>query len=816
MTAALALVVLVMPASASAAGRCGAHPWCDTSLSPDTRANLLVAQMTNDEKAAFLGGDDLQGVLGGEGTHTGTQQGVPRLDVPTIYYSDGPQGSRSGKATAMPGPMALAATFDRDTARTYGATVGDEVRAKGNDVVFAPTINVMRTPLGGRTFEAYGEDPFLIGQTAANWIKGAQSQGVIADVKHFALNNQEGIGAAPVGVLGASALGSRMTVDVQVDERTLREIELSGFEAAVKQGGAGSVMCSYNKFRGDYACQNKHLIQDILEGEWGFKGFVLSDYGANHDTVGSLNNGLDFEPWPAVVYAPQAISAAVASGQVSQKALDDHARRILRTLFAYGALDHPTIPYDNAKIDQAGHKRTAGEVAEQAATLLRNQNGQLPLDASKLKRIALIGSDADTFKNRGGSAGITPFAVTTPREAITQRAGQGVQVTYDDGSNTDAAVADAKAADVAIVFASDSSIEGKDKTCLNLTCPTDATLPSAGKDVHDQDALIEAVAAAKPQTVVVLETGGPVLTPWRNQVPAILEAWDPGEDGGTAIARVLFGDVDPGGRLPVTFPLSLDDEPTAGDPEKYPGVAEQEKYKEGVFVGYRWFDEHKLGVAYPFGHGLSYTTFSLSDLRLEPGSDATVSAVVKNTGSRTGTAVPQLYLGLPDVNKDVIQPPRQLKGYAKVALQPGQSKRVSLSLDERAFSYWDTPAKGWRIKPGCYTAEVGFSSRDLPLRGTIGRGQACSGELVLPASRRACMSRRAITITLPKRMRSARVTYAGRSVKARRSHRRLRARVDLRRLPRQRVTIRVRGRSATGRTLRQTRVFRTCTKKRSR
>jgi beta-glucosidase len=807
------LLVACGAPAASAAGRCGAHPWCDTSLSPDGRANLLVGQMTNDEKAAFLGGDDVSGVLGGEGTHTGTQQGVPRLELPTIYYSDGPQGSRSGQATAMPGPMALAATFDRETARTYGALVGDEVRAKGNDVVFAPTINVMRTPLGGRTFEGYGEDPFLIGQTAVAWIKGAQSQGVIADVKHFAENNQEGIGAAPVGVLGASALGSRMTVDVQVDERTLREIELTGFEAAVKQGGAGSVMCSYNKFRGDYVCQNKHLIQDILEGEWGFKGFVLSDYGANHDAVASLNNGLDFEPWPGVVYRPEAISAAVAGGQVAQKTLDDHVRRILRTMFAHGALDHAAIPYDNSKIDQAGHKRTAGEVAEQAATLLRNQNGQLPLDASRLKRIALIGSDAETFKNRGGSAGITPFSITTPREAITQRAGSGVQVTYDDGSDTDAAVADAKAADVAIVFASDSSIEGKDKTCLNLTCPTDATLPSAGKDVHDQDALIEAVAAAKPQTVVVLQTGGPVLTPWRDRVPAILEAWDPGENGGTAVARVLFGDVDPGGRLPVTFPNSLDDEPTSGDPEKYPGVAEQVKYKEGVFVGYRWFDEHKLGVAYPFGYGLSYTTFSLSGLRLEPGSDATVSAVVENTGTRAGTAVPQLYLGLPNVSKDVQQPPRQLKGYAKVTLKAGEAKRVSFPLDERAFSYWNTPAKGWRIEPGCYTAEVGFSSRDLPLRGTIGRGQACSGELVLPASRRACTSRRLITITLPKRMRSARVTYAGRRAKTSRRRGRMLARIDLRRLPRQRVTIRVRGRSAKGRTLRQTRVFRTCTKK---
>src|SRR4051794_39910582 len=644
------LAMLLVPSAAVAAGRCGSHPWCDTALSPDRRAELLLGAMTQDEKAAFLGGDDVGGVLGREGTHTGTQLGVPRLDLPTIYYSDGPQGPRAGKATAMPGPMALAATFDRGTARAYGTEVGSEVWSKGNDVVFAPTINVMRTPLGGRTFEGYGEDPFLIANTAVGWIKGAQSQGVIADVKHFAENNQEGVGAAPVGVLGASGPGSRMLVDAQVDERTMREIELRGFEAAVKQGGAGSVMCSYNKVNGQYACENKHLIQDILEGDWGFKGFALADFGAAHNTTDNLKNGLDFEPWPGLSYRPDLITAAVASGQVPQTTVDDHVRRILRTMFAYGAFDHAPIPYDDSKIDYVGHKQFAGEVAQHAATLLRNQNRQLPLDGSKLKRVALIGADADTFKNRGGSAGIVPYAVTTPREAITKRLGPGVHVTYDDGSNAAAAADNAEAADVALVFASDTSIEGKDKTCLNLTCPTDATAPTASKDAHDQDSLIEAVTAASPRTVVVLETGGPVLTPWRDKVAAILEAWDPGEDGGNAVTHVLFGDVDPGGRLPVTFPNSADDLPTAGDPEKYPGVAEQVKYKEGVFVGYRWFDEHKLAVAYPFGFGLSYTTFSLSGLRLEPGPDAaTVSAEVRNTGTRAGTAVPQLYLGLPDV-----------------------------------------------------------------------------------------------------------------------------------------------------------------------
>jgi beta-glucosidase len=784
------ILVLLAAAPASAAGRCGSHPWCDTSLSPDKRADLLVAAMTQDEKIAFLGGDDESGVLGGDGTHTGTQTGVPRLDVPTIYYSDGPQGPRAGQATAMPGPMALAATFDRATAKAYGAEVGNEVWLKGNDVVFAPTINVMRTPLGGRTFEGYGEDPFLIGQTAASWIQGAQSQGVIADVKHFAENNQEGIGAAPVGVLGVSGPGSRMLSNSVVDERTLREIELSGFEAAIEQGGSGTVMCSYNQVNGQYACENQHLIKDILEGEWGFKGYVLSDYGATHDTIASLNNGLDFEPWPAVAYSPQLITAAVTSGAVSQRTLDDHVHRILRTLFAFGAFDHPTIPYDNSKIDQAAHKRLAGQVAEQAATLLRDEHGQLPLSAD-VKRIALIGSDADTFKNRGGSAGITPFSVTTPREAIAKRAGPGVQVTYDDGSDTSAAVADAKAADVAIVFASDSSIEGKDKTCLNLTCPADATVPTASKDVHDQDSLIEAVAAATPHTIVVLETGGPVLTPWRDDVAAILEAWDPGEDGGDAIAHVVFGDADPGGRLPVTFPNALADEETSGDPEKYPGVGADVHYKEGVLVGYRWFDANRLTPAYPFGFGLSYTTFSLSGLRLDANG---ASVLVRDTGRRPGTEVVQLYVEIPSPGPGIVEPPRQLKGFAKVTLAPGAAKRVRLALDDRSFAYYDVRAKGWTVAPACYVVDVGTSSRDIALSGTLPRGGGTCAPT--PSGARRCTSRRVFEIRLPRGIRHARVTVGGRRVKVFRRAGRVRAVVDLRhaRARTVRVVIRTRGR----------------------
>jgi beta-glucosidase len=808
--AALLAVVCLGPAAASAvaAGRCGSHPWCDTSLSPDARADLLVAAMTQDEKIAFIGGDDVTGVAGGEGTHTGTQTGIPRLDVPTIYYSDGPQGPRAGKATAMPGPLGLAATWDRSVARRYGAEVGSEIWAKGNDVVYAPTINVMRTPYGGRTFEGYGEDPFLIGQTAAAWITGAQSQGVIADVKHFAVNNQEGVGAAPVGVVGAAAVGSRLTVDAQVDERTLREIYLSAFETAIKQGKAGSVMCSYNRVNGQYACEQHHLIQDILEGEWGFKGFVLSDYGATHDTIASLNNGLDFEPFPGVAYSPSLVTAALDSQQVSAATLDAHVHRILRTLFAFGSFDHPTIPYDNSKIDQAAHKRLAGRVAEQAATLLRNQGGILPLDAGHLKRIALIGADAVTFKNRGGSAGITPFSVTTPRDGITSRAGPGVSVEYDPGTDHAAAAALAKAADVAIVFVSDSSIEGHDKTCLNLTCPADAQAQTLQAATNDQDAMIEAVAAANPHTIVVMLTGGPVLTPWRDRVPAILEAWDPGEDGGDAIAHVLFGDVDPGGRLPVTFPASANDLPTAGDPEKYPGVAETVTYKEGVLVGYRWFDAKGIRPAFPFGAGMSYTTFALSDLRL---SGSRASVLVRNTGKRVGSEVVQLYVDIPPPAPGVPQPPRQLKGYAKVALAPGSARRVGIALDDRSFAHYDVVAKRWAVTPACYVIEVGRSSRDIALTATLPRGGgSCAAPATRPATR--CASLRAFEIRLPRGIRHARVRVAGKRVDVFRRGGRLRAFVDLRGHPRGAVKVVVTGRDAAGRAIRQTRRYHPCTR----
>ena len=716
--AALALVALIA-APASGAGRCGSaaeRPWCDTSLRPSKRANLLLAALTSAEKISLLAGDDLGGVGGGEGQHTGTSNGIPRVGLPTMYLSDGPVGTRQGRATGMPAPMSLASSFDPRVARRHAAVVGDEVRNKGNDVVYAPAMNLMRTPLNGRTFEYFGEDPYLAGRIGVGWVRGVQNEGVMANVKHYAVNNQEGIGIDGSGLpIGVGILGSRLTVNALVDERPLRELYLPHFEMAVKRGNAASVMCSYPRVNGDYACQNHHLLTEILRDDWGFDGFVLTDYGANKSTAPSLNAGLDLDIWPGVAYQPPLVEAALATGQVTQTTIDARIRAILRTLFAYGFFDRAAYVDDTAAINQRAHHRAAARIEQRGIVLLKNRTGLLPLRARRIDSLALIGPEADTIKDGGGSSAISEFKITTPLDAITRRLGAD-RVAYDDGSDPVQAAAVARDADVAVVVVGDRMTEGNDKRCLGLNC-------SQG-DGLDRDELIEVVAGANPRTVVVLQSGGPVLTPWRSRVPAILEAWYPGQNGGTAIARVLFGKAEPAGRLPATFPVHEEDLPTAGDFEKYPGTFETVRYKEGVLVGYRWFDEHRLHVAYPFGYGLSYTRFWLRGLRIEgrPGAPGGVraSVVVRNIGERRGFAVPQLYVGMPEPD-GLVQPPAQLKGFESVRLRPGAAKRVHFRLGRRAFSYWDTPADRWKVAPGCYRIAVGESSRDLPLRERICR-----------------------------------------------------------------------------------------------
>ncbi len=706
-----ALVALILPASAGALGRCGSQPWCDVALSDDLRAQILTDRLTIPERIGLLGGDDIFGIT--SIPHTGTENGVPRLNIPPTYYSDGPAGVRGTPATAFSSPLSLAASWSPSLARLQARTIADEAKHKGNDVVFAPTVNIMRTPYWGRTFEGYGEDPWLTSRLGVAWIQGAQAEGVIANVKHFAANNQEGRGGVP-NLTGLA--GGRLFVDVKADQRTLREIYLPQFEAAVKEGRSGTVMCSYNRLNGRYACENEWLLDTVLRKEWGFKGFVLADYGAAHNPWEALNAGLDFEPWPPIAYQPLLINAALLTG-AKQSQVDAAVRRTYRTLFAHGFFDRQAYARDE-RVNVEAHAAVARRIEESGITLLKN-DGILPLKPESTRSIAVVGPESTRIKGGGGSSAVKGYRSIVPVDGIARRAGPGVQIRRYDGTDPAQAAATASGADAAIVVVGDDSTEGVDKECLALACD------------GSKDKLVDAVAAANPNTIVVLTTGGPVLTPWRDRVKAVAEAWFPGQEAGDAIARVLYGDVDPGGRLPVTFPRSAGDLPAATDREAYPGFLDV-RYKEGVMVGYRWYDQRGLTPAYPFGHGLSYTRFrwgkKIAVAPSRTGAGATVALDVRNVGRRAGNVVGQLYLGLPDPRAGVQQPPRQLKAFTRANVGRGKRKRLRFTLNERSFSYWDTRSDSWQVAAGCYPLMIGTSSREPVRRAMLAVGGASCGK----------------------------------------------------------------------------------------
>ena len=586
---------------------------------------------------------------------TGTSNGVPRLGVPTIYYSDGPVGPREGKATAMPAPIGLASSFDSALARRVGVTIADEVRKKGNDVVHAPTVDIMRTPLAGRTFEGYGEDPWLSSRLAVALDQGAQSQGVIGNVKHFAPNSQEG---APPGVPPlTSVVGGRFTVDARVDARTLREIYLPPFEAAVKEADVGTIMCAYNRLNGSPACENRELLEQILRGDWGFDGFVVADYGfATKSTAASANNGMELDMPQGFFYSQPNLAPRSRRGR--------SARRRSTCAWATscarcsGSGRSTARPTRRTRPDRQGRPRRGRARGRGAGHGAAAKPGHA---AAERRRAEVDRRDRRRRQRLQGRRRLwrssrTPSAARARRSlaAPARRAGA---LRLRRRPRARAAVA--RGADVALVFASDTATEGVDKTSL----------------ATDDDALVEAVAAANPRTTVVLETAGPVLTPWRERVDAIVEAWYPGQAAGRAIARVLFGDTDPGGRLPATFP-SRRRTCRRRRPEAYPGVIEVE-HKEGVFVGYRHYDQRGLAPAYPVRARALVHVFSYRGLRIRKGrgNSAAVSVEVRNTGRRTGSEVAQLYLGLPDPG-GIKQPPRALKGARKLTLRPGRRRRV--------------------------------------------------------------------------------------------------------------------------------------------
>jgi beta-glucosidase len=699
------------------AATCG--PWMDTSQSPDQRARELLSVMTTSQKDQLLVGT-------GDFYYYGAADeipGIPALCIPNQVFNDEGQGLSDGQqnVTAFPSGMNDAATWDGNLAYTFGQTIGRQAWQKGINVWLAPGVDIGRVPMNGRTFEYYGEDPFLSGRTAASVIRGAQSEHVIATVKHYAANDQE---------------TNRMTVSADVDERTLEEISLPAYEAAVKQGGVGAVMCAYNRVNSVYACENHDLLTKYLKRQFGFDGYVMSDWGATHSTAASANAGLDQEHniTPGSFFG-SALVSAVQSGQVPMSRFNDMAFRVLRSMFQVGLFDYPATPEPQgsaADVDTPQADAVALKLSEDGTVLLKNSGGILPLTGTG-QRIALIGAAAGdgvtSVYNGGGSGQVVSAApkVVTPYQGIQQRAlANDDTVTYTDGSAIQDAVAAAKAADVAIVYGYYTESEGSDIPNLSLSssgCSLFGCLPGAA----NQDQMIADVAAANPNTIVVLNTGGPALMPWLGQVRGVLEAWYPGQEDGNAIAALLFGDVDPSGKLPMTFPKSMSDLPTQ-TAEQYPGVSEPGDsvgphaiYSEGLNVGYRWYDDMGIKPLFPFGFGLSYTNFSYSHLAVasatSPAGTATVSFDVTNTGSRPGSEVAQVYVGVP-ANNYAHEPLKQLRGFQKVYLRPRHTAHITVPISSRAVSYWDVASHSWKAETGCHPVLVGSSSRDIRLRGS--------------------------------------------------------------------------------------------------
>ncbi len=660
------------------------------------RIESLLKQMTLEEKVALLAGVDFWR------THA-----IERLGIPAIKVTDGPHGARTMDnvdpnrtipATCFPTAVGMAATWNTDLIHRVGAALGEEARARGCAVLLGPCVNIHRSPLGGRNFESYSEDPYLSSQMTVAIVKGIQSKKVSACVKHFALNNSE---------------YQRMTISSEVDERTKREIYFPSFEKAVKEAGTWSVMCSYNKVDGTFASENRRLLTEILKDEWGFEGLVVSDWYATHSTVPAANAGLDLEmPGPARFFG-EALVKAVKEGQVDVKTIDDKVRRILGVMVNTGALEGNISDTEKNK-EFPNHGKLAREVAEEAIVLLKNDNRPLPLDKKKLKTIAVIGPNAaSAVIQGGGSAQVTPYYKVTPLDAIKILGGDSVKIVYELGYDEaqspdllDKAVKAAASADVAIVFVGTTEkheSEGFDRKDMNLPL--------------GQDELVSRVAKANSKTIVVLNNGSPLAMPWLDKVPAVLEAFFPGQECGNAIAAVLFGLVNPSGKLPDTFPRRFEDNPAF---PYYPGENDKVVYGEGIFVGYRYYDTKNVTPLFPFGHGLSYTSFEYSHLKVSPAKakdKIKVSIDVTNTGKVAGKEVVQVYVS--DVASTAPRPPKELKAFQKVALAPGEKKQVEFTLTKEAFSFYDVKLKDWVAEPGDFEILVGSSSRDIRAKGKV-------------------------------------------------------------------------------------------------
>jgi beta-glucosidase len=806
----------------------------------EARINDLLPRLTLEEKILMVHGDENTGM---------DTTAIARLGIPRLSMTDGPHGVRWGQATAFPPGVSLGATWNEALLERVGAAIGRETLAKGRNIILGPCINIHRQPFGGRNFESYSEDPFLAGRLAVGYVKGVQGQHCVATPKHYAVNNQE---------------FERMTISAEISERAMREIYLPHFRMAVQEADAWSVMCSYNRINGTYACENPHLQIDILKKEWGFRGFVMSDWGAVHSTAPTAMSGMDVE-MPHGQYLGADLLKAVKDGAVPEKQIDAMVRNVLRVMFVSGIFDGQAVAATDW-LDSPFHRAVALDAARESITLLKNDNNVLPFKRNKIKTVAVIGPGAAVpHLGGGGSSQVTPTHAVTPLEGIAMQAGPDVEVRYTLGceTNVDAPFAAIPVEYLApsdaaygatgllaeyyegefasgpgivrvepgvnrnwgatgdeapglrrdnfsvrwtgaltppesgkyklVLLANDGSatlyVDGKTRAVVyalngvymykdpvitleagrahdikvefkgtgtrasaklgwlrrgenpldqaaQLAASSDAavvivsldrSIEGEGNDRETlslpglQDELIKAVVAAQPNTAVVLANGTPVLMDkWLDATPALVEAWYPGQEGGRAIAEVLFGDVNPSGHMPVSFPVSW--EKSAAYPN-YPGADGKVAYDEDILVGYRWHDTRGVAPLFPFGHGLSFTTFAYSNLKINvenakaaaPKAVATVD--VKNTGSVAGKAVAQLYVK--DDKASVLRPEQELKGFNKILLQPGETQTVSFTLDAQAFSYFDEKSMKWVAEPGRFEIRVGNSSRDIQLKGEV-------------------------------------------------------------------------------------------------
>ncbi len=654
----------------------------------------LVSQMTLEEKASLCSGADFWHI-----------RGIERLGIPSVMVTDGPCGLRkqagetdhlglnaSVKAISYPTGSCIASSFDRDLIRESGEYLGEECQAEDVAVLLGPAVNIKRSPLCGRNFEYFSEDPYVAGEMAAAYIKGVQSKNVGTSIKHFAANSQE---------------HRRMTSDSVVDERTLRELYFPAFEKAAKEAQPWTFMCSYNKLNGTYTSENHRLLTEILRDEWGFQGAVVSDWGAVNERPQGVAAGLDLEmPGPGLANN-QKIIDAVKAGTLSEEDLDTAVERVLKLVYQYVDNRDP-----NAKFQYERDHEKARQMAAESMVLLKNEGNILPI--AKDKKVAFIGKFAEMPRFQGGgSSHVNCYKIVGALEAA-----QGLSVTYSQGYPTNTQTPDeamiaeaaetAKAADCAVLFVGiTDAMESEGFDRKNMKMPA------------CQEKLIEEVTKVQKNTVVVIHCGAPVEMPWINDVKAVLYAYLGGEAVGSATVDLLFGDVNPSGKLAETFPLRLEDNPSY---LYYLGEGDRTEYREGIFVGYRYYDKKNLPVLFPFGHGLSYTEFAYSDLTLDKSSmkdtDAlTISVKVKNIGSRAGKEIVQLYVQ--DNESSVIRPVRELKGFEKVELAPGEEKAVSFVLEKRAFAFYDTDIADWRVETGDFTISAGKSSRDLQLSAVI-------------------------------------------------------------------------------------------------